>query len=265
MPESKYIDVQDITIHYLEWGNPKSPDLIMVHGWTNLSQSWAEIAAALENDYHIIAPDNRGHGKSDKPGTGYRLQDFVQDTKELIETLDLIRPTYIGHSWGSNIGTILAANHPEIISKAFLEDPVYWKFISSFVTSLPIGLARLTKPESQIRSEAKLNGLTEEETVSEVFRHHHFSGNALTHLLQDNRNWALDCENYLRRISIPTLVLVGNNELGGAIIPEERNYFLHITSDSVTFKLWEDTGHGMHSAQPERFIDELRDFITEIS
>ena len=84
MPESKTIDIQDITIHYLEWGNPRSPDLVMVHGWTNFAQSWGEIAAKFEKDYHIIAPDNRGHGQSEKPGTGYHLQDFVQDTKELI-------------------------------------------------------------------------------------------------------------------------------------------------------------------------------------
>ncbi|MFL2640279.1 MAG: alpha/beta fold hydrolase [Dehalococcoidia bacterium] len=264
MPESKYIDVQDIKIHYLEWGNPKSPDLIMVHGWTNLSQSWAEIATALENDYHIIAPDNRGHGDSEKPGTGYYLQDFVQDTKEIIENLDLEKPTYIGHSWGANIGTMLAANHPNLISKAFLEDPVYWKFIHSFVTSLPVGLARLEKTESEIRTEAESKGLTEAETTREIFRHHHFSGNALTHLLQDNRNWALDCENYLRRISIPTMVLIGNSELGGAIIPEEMNYFSDITSDSVNFKVWDDTGHGMHAAQPKRYIDELRAFITQL-
>lgn len=261
MPESKTIDIQDITIHYLEWGNPRSPDLVMVHGWTNFAQSWGEIAAKFEKDYHIIAPDNRGHGQSEKPGTGYHLQDFVQDTKELIEKLDLKKPTYIGHSWGGNIGTMLAAKHPEIISKAFLEDPVYWKFINSFVTSLPVGLSRRNKPESEILAEAKSKGLTDEETDQEIYRHHHFSGNALTHLLQDNRSWALECENYLRRISIPTVILAGNNAMGGAMIPEEIDYFSNITGENVDFRLWDDTGHGMHATHPKRFSKQLRDFL----
>jgi pimeloyl-ACP methyl ester carboxylesterase len=262
MPESKYIQSQGINLHYLEWGNPNSPDLLLVHGWTNIAESWTQVAEYFENEFHIIAPDNRGHGLSDKPSTGYLLNDFVEDTATIISALELKHPIYIGHSWGANIGTILAADHPELISKAFLEDPVYWKFINSFATSLPVGLARLNRPESEIREQGIQNKLTPDEIKFEIYRHHHFSPAALTHLLKDNRSWAFSCEDFIQRIKVPTLVLVADNKLGGAILPEEMDYFQTIGSDFINFRRWEGVGHGMHTSNPERFNQELSSFIS---
>ena len=100
MPESKFVDVQGLNMHYLEWGDPSNPDMLLVHGWTGLGASWASVAEAFQDRYHIIAPDNRGHGQTDKPVTGYMLRDFATDIAELIDVLGLEKPAYAGHSWG---------------------------------------------------------------------------------------------------------------------------------------------------------------------
>ena len=134
--EHGYTEVQGLRMHYREWGDPAHPDLLLVHGWTGHGGTWETVVPAFEDRYHIIAPDNRGHGETDKPQTGYHLRDFVTDLAELIDNLGLDRPAYVGHSWGGNIGTMMAATHPEAISRAFLEDPVYWKMVNAFVTSL---------------------------------------------------------------------------------------------------------------------------------
>ena len=70
--EHKFTEVQGIKLHYLEWGDPAKPDLLLVHGWTNFAASWTGVAENLRHRYHIVAPDLRGHGESDKPQTGYR-------------------------------------------------------------------------------------------------------------------------------------------------------------------------------------------------
>ena len=99
MPESKFTEVQGPRMHYLEWGDPANPDLLLVHGWSGFSRAWESVAEAFEDRYHIIAPDHRGHGESDKPETGYHLADFVSDIRQLIDNLGLARPAYVGHSW----------------------------------------------------------------------------------------------------------------------------------------------------------------------
>ncbi len=123
---SKFSEVQGIKLHYLEWGERGKPDLLLVHGWTSFATSWSGVAEHFCHRYHIVAPDLRGHGESDKPATGYRLRDFAEDIRQLIANLNLQKPAYVGHSWGGNIGTILAADSPEIISRAF----VSWQIIS---------------------------------------------------------------------------------------------------------------------------------------
>ncbi len=261
--QSKFTQVNGIRMHYWEWGETGAPDILLVHGWTGLGAGWAGVAASLENRYHIIAPDHRGHGESDKPVTGYRLRDFVEDMHQLIHTLALQRPVFVGHSWGGSIGTIMAADYPEDVSKALLEDPVCWKLINAFVTSLPQALARHARPEAEIRAEAQQRGLTPEETDQEVYRHHHFSTDAITRLLTDNRDWAFACEEYLKRIGVPTLILVADIDAGGYVLREELDYYRQIASPHVQFRLWEGVGHGMHVAQLERFNQELAAFLAE--
>ena len=72
---------------------------------------------------------------------------LADDLGQLIEKLGLKKPADVGQSWGGNIGTILASD-PQLISRAFLEDPVYWRMIHAFVTSLPGALARRSRAEA---------------------------------------------------------------------------------------------------------------------
>ena len=262
MPQSKFTNVNGLRMHYMEWGDPDAPDVLLVHGWTGTGQGWSAVAESLQDSYHVIAPDHRGHGESDKPMTGYRLRDFADDIHQLIQGLELKRPAYVGHSWGGNIGTMMAADYPDDISKAFLEDPVYWRMIHAFVTALPQALARRNRPEAEIRAEGQQNGLTQEQIDQEVYRHHHFSPQALTRLLTDNRDWAFMCEERMKRISVPTLVLVADINAGGHMTLPEVEHYRSIASANLSFRLWEGVGHNMHGARPEQYNEELAQFLS---
>ena len=150
----------------------------------------------------------------------YRLRDFTEDVRQLIKNLELRKPAYVGHSWGGNIGTVLASDAPDLISRAFLEDPVFWRMLHAFMTALPGALARRNKPEAEIRAEARQKGLSQSDEDMEVYRNHHFSADALTRLLTDNRDWAFAFEDHLKRIAVPTMLLVADNKAAqpGAIM-----------------------------------------------
>lgn len=227
--------------------------LALVHGWTSFARSWNGVVEHFQDRYHVIAPDLRGHGESDKPQTGYRLRDFTEDVRQLIQNLNLKKPAYVGHSWGGNIGTILASDSTELISRAFLEDPVYWRMMHAFITALPGALARRNKPEAEIRAEAQQKGLSKNDEDMEVYRNHHFSADALTRLLTDNRDWAFGFEDHFKRIAVPTMLLVADNKVGGAIMREEITFLQRIASSRVKIEFWENVGHGMKAAKPAEY------------
>ena len=262
-PQSKFTEVQGIKLHYREWGEPGKPDLLLVHGWTNFSLSWSNVAQYFQDRFHIIAPDLRGHGESEKPQTGYRLRDFTEDVRQLIVKLELRRPAYVGHSWGGNIGTMLASDSADLISRAFLEDPVYWRMIHAFTTALPGALARLEKPEVEIRAEARRSGLSQSDENLEVYRNRHFSADAITRLLTDNRDWAFAFEDHLKRVAVPTMLLVADNKAvpPGAIMREEMAYLQGIASPQVKFDYWEGVGHGMKAAKPAEYNKALESWL----
>ena len=107
-PRRKFAEVRGIQLHYLEF---------------------------RQDRYHVIAPDLRGHGDSDKPQTGCRLRDFTEDIRQLIN-LNLRRPAYIGHSRDGTSAQSLASDDRGEISRAFLEYPVYWRMPHTFVTQV---------------------------------------------------------------------------------------------------------------------------------
>ena len=262
-PQSKFAKVNGVRIHYLEWGEAGDPDVVLIHGWSGSAPSWSYIAERIHVQYHVIVPDHRGHGDSDKPETGYRLRDFAEDTHQLIGELGLRRPLYAGNSWGGCIGTIMATDYSEDISKAFLGDPVYWRMMNAFVTNLPMVLNERKLSDEELSAEMRQQGMSQEEIYNRLTGIRKFSEQALTRLLTDNRDFALECENLLRRIRVPTLIVAADPAAGGYILREEADYLEKIASPMVRFSRWEGVGHGVSSAQPERYVQEMLAFFQE--
>ncbi len=264
MSTSNYLDVNGYRMHYREWGDPSSPDLVLVHGWSTTSVVWHDVAEALSDGYHIVAPDMRGNGESTIPKDGFLVADFASDVHELIAALDLKQPFYAGNSWGANVGTYVAAEYPDDIGKAVLEDPVYWKMVEAFATVVPGVIERRALPDDAIRAEALGRGLTDEQADRELYLAKHFTPEVLERVSGQNRSWALECDGYLARIAVPTLVLVADSDAGGYITPEELDHHRASASDMVEFQRWEGVGHMMHTAQPERFVRQLREFFGRV-
>ena len=97
LSQSGFVEINGIRMHYKEWGNTDNPDVLLIHGWTSNSASWNYIAENIQDRYHLIAPDHRGHGASDKPDSGYYLKNFVDDMCMLINVLELHKPLIAGN------------------------------------------------------------------------------------------------------------------------------------------------------------------------
>ncbi len=117
-PASHSYISQRLRLRYVDWGNPDAPPLILLHGGRDHSRSWDWTAEALRKDWHIIAPDLRGHGDSDwSPDGDYSGTANLYDLAQLIHQLKLAPVTIVAHSFGGNIALRYAGVYPQNVKK----------------------------------------------------------------------------------------------------------------------------------------------------
>ena len=113
-PSSHNYFSQRLKLHYVDWGNPMAPPLLLVHGGRDHCRSWDWVAESLCDRYHIIAPDLRGHGDSQwLVGGSYVLPDYVYDITQLVHQANLAPVSIISHSLGGMICLQYAGLFPD--------------------------------------------------------------------------------------------------------------------------------------------------------
>jgi pimeloyl-ACP methyl ester carboxylesterase len=118
---------QGVHLHYRDWGGPSdvtgTPPLLLLHGLASAARIWDLVAPALATQRRVVALDQRGHGLSDKPDTGYDFATIVADDLAAARALGLVeRFAVAGHSWGANVALEFAAAHPERVAALALVD-----------------------------------------------------------------------------------------------------------------------------------------------
>lgn len=112
--------------------------IIFLHGFPESLRTWRHQMADLSRDYHVIAPDQRGFGASDKPRgrKHYRTDKPVEDLFALADALGLDRFTLVGHDWGGAIAWIATLQKPERLKRlVILNAPHPYIFQKSLFTS----------------------------------------------------------------------------------------------------------------------------------
>lgn len=107
------------------------PAVVLLHGTSANHAVWEPVGDALESQATVIALDQRGHGRSDKPAEGYTGGDFVIDVITVLDALGLERAIVAGHSLGGRNAWLAAAREPSRVSGAVVVD--YTPFIEASV------------------------------------------------------------------------------------------------------------------------------------
>jgi pimeloyl-ACP methyl ester carboxylesterase len=123
LPESTFLRANGLNLHYLDWGGAQPPALLL-HATGFLSAVWGPIAEGLSQRYRVLALDQRGHGDSDKPGSGYHRLDFVADLRAFLDALELEDIIGIGHSAGAANIACCEALRPGSFRRAVLIEPI---------------------------------------------------------------------------------------------------------------------------------------------
>jgi|TARA_B100001964_G_scaffold229325_1_gene281485 pimeloyl-ACP methyl ester carboxylesterase len=120
---SRNIVMRHQRFHFLEWGSPKDPPLLLLHGSNQSSHSWDLVSLHLCSRYHVFALDQRGHGDSEwNRGAHYSVEDMAMDAESFLRTLEITSPIVIGHSMGGMVTLALANNCPELLKGIVVVD-----------------------------------------------------------------------------------------------------------------------------------------------
>lgn len=284
-PTSHTYFSQRLKLHYADWGNEDAPPLLLVHGGRDHCRSWDWTAEALRKDWHVIAPDLRGHGDSAwSPEGNYNMQAYIYDLAQLIHQLKLAPVTIVSHSLGGNICLRYTGLYPENVRKIVaieglgpspsrLEErrKTPWQDHFRKMIDDKRGLAG-RQPKRYESLEQAYARMKEENSFLTAEQARHLTINGIARNEDGTYSWKFD--NYLRvwesvditheqvaelwsNISCPTLLLYG--EKSWASNPAEDGRIKHFKNADV--KMFPEAGHWLHHDQFDLFIETLQDFL----
>ena len=284
-PTSHSFISQRLRLHYVDWGNPDAPPLILQHGGRDHCRSWDWVAQELRQDWHVIAPDLRGHGDSAwSPDGDYTPFAFVYDFAQLVETLGYDQVSIVAHSLGGNIATRFTGLYPEkVIKLANIEglgltpslaeqrqNTPYAARLRDWIASRRKAAGRLPRRYPTI--EAAYARMKEENAYLTDEQARHLTIHAISRNEDGSYSWKFD--NYLNvwpvaefpeaevealwsAITCPMLMFYGTESF--AVSPLKDGRIKHFKTASVLE--YEKAGHWLHHDQFDRFMRDLKAFL----
>ncbi|MBV8972232.1 MAG: alpha/beta hydrolase [Sphingomonadaceae bacterium] len=286
-PTSHFFTSQRLRLHYVDWGNSAAPPLILVHGGRDHCRSWDWVAADLARDWHVIAPDLRGHGDSAWASDGqYDMAPFVYDLAQLIHGLGLAPVTLVAHSLGGNIALRYAGLYPDAVARIVaiegLGPSPKWRAeraavpvetrLTDWIDEVR-GLAGRTPRRYATIDEACARMRAENPRLSDTQARHltvhgvaaNEDGSFSWKFDNYNRVWApvdidhADLERLWGRIAAPTLLIYGAESW--ASNPAEDGRVAAFANARV--ELFEGAGHWVHHDRTDAFVACVRAFLTD--
>ena len=121
-PEDKTATVFGAKIRYLEAGSPGNRTVVLLHGLGGQAENWQFTIPALAAKYHVLAPDQIGFGKSDKPFLKYRVGTYVDFLDMFLTQVKVQKATLVGNSLGGWIAGLYSVRYPSRVEKLVLVD-----------------------------------------------------------------------------------------------------------------------------------------------
>jgi pimeloyl-ACP methyl ester carboxylesterase len=283
-PTSHSFFSQRLRLHYVDWGNADKPPLLLIHGGRDHCRNWDWTAEALRDDWHIIAPDLRGHGDSQwSPDGSYTMAGYIYDLAQLVHQQRLAPVTIIAHSLGGNIALRYSGIYPESVTRlvaieglgptrmlAELAGKTIDKRMDEWIQEQRALAGRLPRRYGSI--EDAFRRMQEENPHLSAEQARHLTAQGVNQNEDGTYSWKFD--NYVRawppydmsrrdigslwsRIACPTLLLYGKESKSGNPADDGRvEPFRHASVVGI-----DGAGHWLHHDRLDEFLRIVREFL----
>jgi len=286
VPSAQFYLSQRLQLHFADWGNASAAPLVLVHGGRDQCRSWDAVARALRADWHVVAPDLRGHGDSAWSSDGnYAMSGYVFDLAEFIQARGSTAVSIIGHSLGGNIALRFAGLYPQLVKRLIvmeglgLAPPLRAERDAKDIAERARAWIELKRTFAS-RQERRYTSIAEAAVHMRVAnprlsaeQAYELTVHALREISDGSYSWKYD--EYVRlepppdltgpqqqelwqRITCPTLLMYGRRSwASNPAIDGRVGYFAN-----ATVAVFEDGGHWMHHDCLEEFIAVTRRFLS---
>ncbi len=122
VPGGRILHLPGGEMQVLERGSRTAPPLVLIHCFTCAIDWWDGMIPSLERDHRVIAVDLRGYGGSEKPSSGYSMEDEARFVAEALNRLGVRGATVVGHSLGGTVATALNEDFPRLVRRLVIID-----------------------------------------------------------------------------------------------------------------------------------------------
>jgi pimeloyl-ACP methyl ester carboxylesterase len=250
--------------------------LVFLHGLMGYAANWRRIAKAFEGEFQVLVYDQRGHGRSFRPETGYSPGDYAEDLLKIIDELQWPKIDLVGHSMGGRAAFYFASKYPDRLNHLIIEDigPSDRSTGASLAMQMldavpaPFATKRAAKdwfdteffkvfadqPRKEGLAAYLYANLKEDENQRAVWR---FFEPGIRESVEKGRDANL-LWNIIASLDVPTLLIRGEHSKD---LPRETYDRILRTNSRIKGEEIAGAGHWVHSDQPEKFIETLRDFV----
>ncbi len=259
MPQERTIDVNGLTVHCRQDGDPEAPPLLLLHSLGTSAEVWAPIVAALAPQFHVLRPDMRGHGATAATPGPYSIAQLAQDAIGLLDALGLGRVAVVGLSIGGLIAQQVAADAPGRVSALVLIDTALtippanlWHERATLVRAKGMAavvesvIARWVTPAASPHAAEPLRTLL----LATAPESYAASAEAIA---------AADLSEQSRGIACPTLVLVGDGDQATPVSSAEA---LRDAIPGARLEIIADAAHIPTAEQPAAVVAALLRFLS---
>ncbi len=250
---------------------------VFLHGLMGSLVNWKKIVSSLNATERTLIFDQRGHGKSFQPATGYSPEDYADDLFLITQDLGWDDFILVGHSMGARNSLVFAARFPEKVNKLVMEDlgpeakPKALDYYLELMHAIPLPFSSLREGKEfflnqfprlwrgksaepvEILGQFLYSNLIENAQGQAWFR---FSPAAVT----ESVRWGRQNDHWeeLRDLRVPTLIVRGQNSNELSV-----ETFLQMKTENPTLTAVQiaNAGHWVHYDQPEEFLRSLKSFV----
>jgi pimeloyl-ACP methyl ester carboxylesterase len=267
---SRQTVVRGLRFHFLEWGDPSAPAVLLLHGGNQSSYSWDLVSLHLSDRYHVFALDQRGHGDSEwSRELDYSIGAKAADALAFIEHEQLSAPVIVGHSMGGLVAMQMALSSDEVARGFVLVDtgpelsPKGVDVVHNFV----VHNVEFDDLDDFLDNVAKYDRFRSREHIARTVKYNMMSrvdGKFVSKVdhrrVPDQFDRPLELDR-LASLTCPILVIRGaDSEILEA---EAAERFVAALPNGQLMTV-PDAGHNVHSANTRGFLDAIGPFLADL-